>query len=128
MHSPARVTTRLLAALLAVGAAALVLAGCSTGSDSDYPAVLATPAARSDQTMTPDEVKQATDALISERNRLAGGESSQQKTQASAPARRGSSRQKTQASAQSGGGSSQQKMQASAPAGSASTAGNVQQP
>jgi hypothetical protein len=124
VHSPARVTTHLLAALLAVGAAAAVLAGCSTSTD--YPAVLATPAARSDQTMTPDEVKQATDALISERNRLAGGESSQQRTQASVPARRGSSRQKTQASAQADSVSNQEKTQASAPAGGTGTAGNAQ--
>jgi hypothetical protein len=111
---------------MAAGAAALALAGCSTGAD--YPAVLATPAAHSDQTMTPDEVKQATDALISERNRLAGSGSSQEQTQASAPAKRKSSRQRTQASAQADSGSDQQKTQASAPAGHTGTAGNAQQP
>jgi hypothetical protein len=48
--------------------AALVLSGCA--SDTGFPAVHDMPAARSETTLTPDEVKQATDSLISQRDHL----------------------------------------------------------
>jgi hypothetical protein len=55
---------------LAVGAAALLLiAGCSSGPNL-FPAVLDRPAQREDTPLSPDQVKQATDNLIAERNRL----------------------------------------------------------
>jgi hypothetical protein len=79
---------------LALGASiAVLVAGCSPGAD--YPAILDRPAPRADQTMNPDQVKQATDALISDRTRLstdaqAGQQAAQQ--QASAPAATGSTR------------------------------------
>ena len=65
------VRARRLAAL-AVGAAALFLvAGCSSSSTpSLFPAVLDSPAPREERPLSPDQVKQATDNLIAERNRL----------------------------------------------------------
>jgi hypothetical protein len=48
--------------------AALVLSGCA--SDTGFPAVHDMPAARTETTLTPDEVKQATDSLISQRTQL----------------------------------------------------------
>jgi hypothetical protein len=44
----------------------VLVSGCS----SDYPAVLANPTPRDDPPMTPDQIKQATDNLISDRNQL----------------------------------------------------------
>jgi hypothetical protein len=58
---------RVLALAIAIAAAALVSA-CSPGAD--YPAVLVPPPPRPDTTMDADQVKQATDALISQRDRL----------------------------------------------------------
>jgi len=57
---------------LAVGAAAfLLIAGCSSSSGPGlFPAVLDRPAQREDTPLSPDQVKQATDNLIAERNRL----------------------------------------------------------
>jgi len=48
------------------------MAGCSPGSDvpSIFPAVEATPPPRADTTMDPNQVQQATEALITDRNRL----------------------------------------------------------
>jgi hypothetical protein len=59
-------------AALAIGAAALLLvAGCSSSSGpSLFPAVLDSPAPREDRPLNPDQVRQATDNLIAERNRL----------------------------------------------------------
>jgi hypothetical protein len=48
--------------------AALALSGCA--SDAGFPAVHDMPAARTETTLTPDEVKQATDSLISQRTQL----------------------------------------------------------
>ena len=48
-------------------AAAALLAGCSPGAD--YPTVLDRPTPRS-ETLTPDQIKQATDALIADRDHL----------------------------------------------------------
>ena len=78
---------------LALGAAiAALLAACSPGAD--YPSILDKPAPRADQPMNPDQVKQATDALISDRNRLSSdAQASQQASQqAGAPAATGSTR------------------------------------
>jgi hypothetical protein len=47
----------------------LLVAGCSS-TDSMFPAVHDMPAARTETTLTPDEVKQATDSLLSEREHL----------------------------------------------------------
>jgi hypothetical protein len=53
---------------LATGVAlALLVSGCS---ELGFPAVHDMPAARADTPMTPDQVKQATDDLISQRERL----------------------------------------------------------
>jgi hypothetical protein len=57
---------------LALGAAAALIAACSPGAD--YPAVLDRPAPRAEQTMNPDQVKQATDALISDRDKLSAAQ------------------------------------------------------
>ena len=78
---------------LALGASITVLvAGCSPGAD--YPAILDKPAPRAEQTMNPDQVKQATDALISDRTRLSTDAQANQQAnqQASAPAATGSTR------------------------------------
>jgi hypothetical protein len=74
---------------LAIGASiAALVAACSPGAD--YPVILDRPAPRADQPMNPDQVKQATDALISDRNRLSTDTQASQ--QASAPAATGSTR------------------------------------
>ena len=52
---------------LAVAVAAILLSGCSSGSD--FPALNDMPAARTEMKLTPDQVKQATDDLISDRDR-----------------------------------------------------------
>jgi hypothetical protein len=77
---------------MALGASiAGLVAACSPGAD--YPSILDKPAPRADQPMNPDQVKQATDALISDRSRLsAGAQPAQSPQQASAPAATGSTR------------------------------------
>jgi hypothetical protein len=67
VNSSVRIAKLVLAALAVVGTA-LFVAGCST--DSTFPAVHDMPAARSETTLTPDEVKQATDSLTSQRDHL----------------------------------------------------------
>jgi hypothetical protein len=75
---------------VALGAlVAALVAACSPGAD--YPAILDRPAPRADQPMNPDQVKQATDALISDRNRLSAA-NPQASQQTSAPATTGSTR------------------------------------
>jgi hypothetical protein len=69
-------------------ATAALVASCSPGAD--YPSILDKPAPRAEQTMNPDQVKQATDALISDRSRLSAGAQPPQQT--SAPAVTGSTR------------------------------------
>jgi hypothetical protein len=60
---------RLCLGSLAVAAAALLLlSGCS--SDIGYPAVHDMPAPRADSPLTPDQIKQATDDLVSQREHL----------------------------------------------------------
>jgi hypothetical protein len=83
----ARVPTRLLptgswrqSALAAVLAAALAftLAGCSP--ELAFPAIHDMPPPRADTPLSPDQVKQATDDLISERNHLSAGTEAAAKT------------------------------------------------
>jgi hypothetical protein len=57
-----------LAAAGAFFATAVLLGACSVGAE--YPTVLAPPAPRAEEPMSADQVKQATDALISDRTRL----------------------------------------------------------
>jgi hypothetical protein len=68
VNSSGRFAKLALAALAVVGTA-LLAAGCSS-TDTIFPAVHDMPAARTETTLTPDEVKQATDSLVSERNHL----------------------------------------------------------
>jgi hypothetical protein len=82
------VAARVVAGLALGASIAALVAGCSPGAD--YPSILDKPAPRADQTMDPDQVKQATDALISDRNRLSTDAQAPQ--QASAPATTGSTR------------------------------------
>jgi hypothetical protein len=79
---------RVVAGVALCAAVATLVAACSPGAD--YPSILDKPAPRAEQTMNPDQVKQATDALISDRNRLSSD--SQANQQASAPAATGSTR------------------------------------
>jgi hypothetical protein len=59
------------AAFLVAAAALILVAGCSSASAPNlFPAVLDSPAAREDKPLSPDQVKQATDNLIAERDRL----------------------------------------------------------
>jgi hypothetical protein len=76
---------------LAVIAAAVLLSGCA--SDSTFPAVHDMPAARSETKLTPDQIKQATDDLISDRDRT--------EAQANTPATTGSIAQRKPAPARS---------------------------
>jgi hypothetical protein len=82
------VAARVIAGLALGASIAALLAACSPGAD--YPTILDKPAPRADQTMNPDQVRQATDALISDRNRLSSDAQANQ--QASAPAATGSTR------------------------------------
>jgi hypothetical protein len=72
-------------------AAAILLSGCA--SESAFPAVHDMPAARSETKLTPDQIKQATDDLISQRDRT--------EAQASTPATTGSIAQRKPAPAHS---------------------------
>ncbi len=63
-----RYIARLALAGLAVASTAVLVSGCS--SDTGFPAVHDMPAARTETTLTPDQIKQATDNLISERDRI----------------------------------------------------------
>lgn len=63
---------RMLAACAVVAGLAGVLAGCSSAVENPFPSVRDTPAPRAETTMTPEQVKQATDALEAERIRLGG--------------------------------------------------------
>ena len=74
-------STRLSLAILATAVSvAFLVAGCA---EIGFPAVHDMPAPRADTTMTPDQVKQATDDLVSERDRLNTG--SLPSAQAAAP-------------------------------------------
>jgi len=77
------VAARVVAGLALGASIATLVAACSPGAD--YPSILDKPAPRAEQPMSPDQVKQATDALISDRNRLG-------QQQASAPAATDSTR------------------------------------
>jgi hypothetical protein len=68
VNSSGRFAKLALAALAVVGSAWFA-AGCSS-TDTMFPAVHDMPAARTETTLTPDQVKQATDSLVSERNHL----------------------------------------------------------
>jgi hypothetical protein len=72
VHRRGRVATRVFAAAVLVGAAAATLSGCSPGADypSLFPAIHDMPPPRTDTTMDADQVQQATEALITERNHL----------------------------------------------------------
>ena len=83
------VAARVVAGLALGASIAALVAGCSPGAD--YPAILDKPAPRAEQPMNPDQVKQATDALISDRNRLSTDAQANQQ-QAGAPAATGSTR------------------------------------
>ena len=66
MSSNRRIAS-LASAGVAIIAAAVLLSGCA--SDSSFPAVHDMPAARSESKLTPDQIKQATDDLISQRDK-----------------------------------------------------------
>jgi hypothetical protein len=72
-----RVRTRIFAALALLFPAACAMSGCSPASyPSIFPAVEETPPSRADTPMDANQVQQATEDLISDRNRLsteAGG-------------------------------------------------------
>ena|ERR1700683_1983569 len=74
MQGRSCVTARMLAALAICLAPALVVSGCSSSQLSSasppYPAVLADPPARDTAPLSPTEVQQAMDSLISQRNHL----------------------------------------------------------
>jgi hypothetical protein len=80
------VAARVIAGLALGASIAALVAACSPGAD--YPTILDKPAPRADQTMNPDQVRQATDALISDRNRLSSDAQAGQQT--GAPAATGS--------------------------------------
>lgn len=67
MHVGGGVRTRLLAAVAGGILASLLLAGCTS---QVFPAILDDPPPRYDTTMNPEQVKQATADLISERDHL----------------------------------------------------------
>jgi hypothetical protein len=67
-----RVTTRVVAVLAMIAPAALAVSGCSPGADypSIFPAVHDMPPPRADTPMDANQVQQATEDLITDRNRL----------------------------------------------------------
>jgi hypothetical protein len=77
---------------MAVVASLAVLAvSCSPGAD--YPTILDRPAPRADQPMSPDQVRQTTNSLISDRDRLsAETQAAQAGAAPAAPAVTGSTR------------------------------------
>lgn len=77
---PGRVPAGLLQAAALLATLGFLVAGCS--SELVFPAVHDMPPPRADATLTPDEVKSATTALISERDHLS---TEVQAAQASAP-------------------------------------------
>lgn len=81
------VAARVVAGVTLGASIAVLVAACSPGAD--YPVILDRPAPRADQPMNPDQVKQATDALISDRNRLSAA-NPQASPQTAAPATTGS--------------------------------------
>jgi hypothetical protein len=65
------VTARVLAGLAVAAAAALLVSGCSSpAAPGLFPAVFNDPPPRDEATLSPDQVKQAMDNLISDRNHL----------------------------------------------------------
>jgi hypothetical protein len=82
------VAARVIAGVALAASVAALVAACSPGAD--YPGILDKPAPRADQTMNPDQVKRATDALISDRDRLSA--EAQAAQAANAPASTGSTR------------------------------------
>jgi hypothetical protein len=83
VRSGVKARTWLLAAV-AIGAAAVLLAACSPGAE--FPSVLDSPQPRADKPMSPDQVKEVTNSLISDRDHLSAG--AQPAAQVSAPAGR----------------------------------------
>jgi hypothetical protein len=59
-----------LGTVVIAAAVALLVSGCS---EVGFPSVHDMPAPRTDTTLTPDQIKQATDDLVSERDRLNTG-------------------------------------------------------
>jgi hypothetical protein len=85
------VAARVVAGGAVAAALAVLVAACSPGAD--YPGILDKPTPRADQPMSPAEVKQATDALISDRDRLsADAQAAQTAAVPAAPASTGSTR------------------------------------
>jgi hypothetical protein len=65
-----RARTRISVAVAAAAFAALLSACSSSSSSGAYPTLFAEPPPRSDAPLTPDEVKQATDTLLTDREHL----------------------------------------------------------
>jgi hypothetical protein len=65
-----RSVTRLLIASVTLATAALAIVGCSSSPDAIFPAVHDMPAPRPDAPLTADQVKAATDDLITQREHL----------------------------------------------------------
>ena len=97
-----RVTKRLLAAAAVI--ATVALAGCSPGMDypSLFPAVHDMPPPRTDTTMDADQIQQATETLISERNRLSAEAQAAAQDKTKAPASSTTAKKPPAASARSG--------------------------
>jgi len=57
-------------ATFAFAATYALAGGCSSPVPNPFPSVLADPPPRNDTTLSPDQVKQAVDTLVSERRRL----------------------------------------------------------
>jgi len=97
-----RVTKRLLAAAAVI--ATVALAGCSPGMDypSLFPAVHDMPPPRADTTMDADQIQQATETLISERNRLSAEAQAAAQDKTKAPTGSATAKKPPAASARAG--------------------------
>jgi hypothetical protein len=84
VDGPGTAVWRTIAAAAIFATAAVFLAACSPGAD--YPVVLEKPTPRGGDPMTPEQVKAATDDLISDRDRLnAQGQANAAQAGSSAP-------------------------------------------
>ena len=90
MHGGASVARRMIVALAICASSAVLLCACSPGADyAAFPAVHDMPAPRFEPPMNQEQVKQATDTLMTERSQLnaeaqSAGQSNSASPQASA--------------------------------------------
>jgi hypothetical protein len=104
VHRRASVVTRVLAAAVLTATAAAALSGCSPGVDypSLFPAVHDMPPPRAETTMDANQVQQATEDLITQRNHLEAQQGAASAKEAATPGAANPPAKKSQPSAAAG--------------------------